>query len=181
MTTEDIPATIIGHVPGFVWMPVRTKPRREKKVAEFCAANNILCYLPLRKSVRRYERRTVTFNIPMFPSYIFCNLNEAKFQRLLHSNAILFKIKLDERDEEKLIEELRAVRALETISAETDVAVKPELVKGTKVLIQTGVMKGLQGIIERRKGKALISVNIELLGQSVSAEVDVEDVALDED
>lgn len=167
---------LIEHVPGFTWMPVRTKPRREKKVLEFCQANNILCYLPLNKKVHRYERRSVEFHVPMFSSYVFCNMNEDKYQRLLCSNAILFKIDIDKSAEENLIRELNAVQSLEKLSLETELSVKPELVGGVRVTVNNGPMRGMQGIIKKRKGKTLIFVNIDLLGQSVSAEFDAGDL-----
>jgi transcription antitermination factor NusG len=178
MTQETLAIT---HIPGFVWMPVRTKPRREKKVAEYCEANGILYYLPLRRNLHRYERRTVEFRVPMFPGYVFCSLNEALYQRLVRSNAIVYRINIDEVEERALLEELLAIRAIEELTEKTEVEVKPELVRGTKVLIHSGPMKGMQGIIERRKGKTLMSVNIEILGQSVTAEVDIGDVEADED
>lgn len=172
---------VLKHIPGFIWMPVRTKPRREKKVAEYCEANDISCYLPLKRNVHRYERRTVEFRVPMFPGYVFCSLNEAYYQRLLRSNAIVYRINIDKVEEESLLEELQAIRAFEELSDKSEVEVKPELVKGTKVVIQSGPMKGMQGIIERRKGKTLMSVNIEILGQSATAEVDVGDLEADDD
>jgi transcription antitermination factor NusG len=171
---------VLKNIPGFIWMPVRTKPRREKKVAEYCQANGIEYYLPLKRNVHRYERRTVEFRVPMFPGYVFCSLNEASYQTLLRSNAIVYRITIDEVEERSLLEELKAIRAFEELANKSEVEVKPELVKGTKVVIQAGPMKGMQGIIERRKGKTLMSVNIEILGQSATAEVDVGDLEADD-
>lgn len=171
---------LIEQIPGFTWMPVRTKPRREKKVSEFCQANNILCYLPLNRRVHRYERRSVEFHVPMFSSYIFCNLNEEKYQRLLCSNAILFKIDIDINAEENLIRELKTIQSLEKLSRETEISVKPELAGGVKVTVNNGPMRGMQGIIKKRKGKTLIFVNIDILGQSVSAEFDAGDLEAEE-
>jgi transcription antitermination factor NusG len=107
-------------------------------------------------------------------------LNEASYQTLLRSNAIVYRITIDEVEERSLLEELKAIRAFEELANKSEVEVKPELVKGTKVVIQAGPMKGMQGIIERRKGKTLMSVNIEILGQSATAEVDVGDLEADD-
>jgi hypothetical protein len=99
----------LKHIPGFIWTPVRTKPRREKKLAEYCKANNVDCYLPLKRKLHRYDRRTVEFFIPMFPGYVFCCLDEDKYQRILRSNLIVFRIKIDEKAEDILLKELDAV------------------------------------------------------------------------
>jgi transcription antitermination factor NusG len=168
------------HEKGFLWTPVRTKPRQEKKLAGYCSVNNIKYYLPLRKTVHRYNRRTVEFYVPMFTGYIFCCLNEDKYQSLLRSNAVVYRIQMDFPGEHSLIEELEAVQAFERIFDRKDILVKPELVQGTGVSINSGPMKGMKGVIRRRKGKTLVTVNIELLGQSVSAEADIGDVEAEE-
>jgi transcription antitermination factor NusG len=165
-----------SHTPGVLWTPVRTKPRREKKVAEYCAANNISCYLPLLKKVHRYGGRTVEFFIPMFAGYIFCGLDDEKYQRLTRSNSILFRINMDKFQEEALVGELNAIKVFEELSKHAEVIVKPELAEGSKVVINSGPLRGALGIIERRKGKTLVSVNIEMLGQSVTAEFDAGDL-----
>lgn len=168
------------HKPDFLWMPVRTKPRREKKVLEYCNAHEIPCYLPLNKRIHRYERRTVEFFIPMFSGYVFCSLNEEYYQKLLRSNAVLFRINISDKQEAGLLDELRSVKAFEEISMSSDIIVKPELAEGASVTVAEGPMKGMSGIIERRKGKTVISVNIEILGQSVSAEFDAGDLEPEE-
>ena len=82
--------------------------------------------------------------------------------------------------EDVLIEELEAIRSLEVIAKEAEVIVKPELVSGKAIIVKHGPLQGIAGVIEKRKGKTLISVNIEILGQSVSAEVDAGDLEVDE-
>jgi len=168
----------LEHISDFIWTPVRTKPRREKKLAEFCSANNILYYLPLNRKLSRYQRRTVEFYVPMFPGYIFCSLDEHAFKRVLQSNAVIYRINLDDAGESELIEELLAVQTIEQMSREKEIIVKPELIEGSKIKICNGSFSGTEGIINRRKGKTLISINIELLNQSVSIEVDAGDLEL---
>ena len=163
------------------WMPVRTKPRAEKKVAEYCTAHNIEHYLPLLRRLHRYEKRTAEFFVPMFPGYIFCVLNDALYSQLVRSNSILFRIPLDDFDEETLIEELDALRKFEQMSREADIVVNPELVPGVPVEVASGPMKGTKGIVMRRKGKVSITINIELLGQSATMDIDACDLELAED
>lgn len=56
---------------GVRWTAVMTKPRCEKAVARYCTGFKITNYLPLRRRVERYQRRTVTTWLPMFPGYVF--------------------------------------------------------------------------------------------------------------
>jgi transcription antitermination factor NusG len=171
----------ISHIPKHLWMPVRTKPRQEKKLVEYCDAYDIKCYLPLKKNVHRYQNRTVEFFVPMFPGYVFCNLNEDVYQLLVRSNSVLFKIKIDEAGEAYFIEELNSIRVFEKACLESDVIIKPELKEGAKIKIISGPMAGVAGVVEKRKGKTMVTVNIDILGQSISTEIDAGDLEPEND
>ncbi|MEI8248035.1 MAG: transcription termination/antitermination NusG family protein [Lentisphaerota bacterium] len=162
------------HCPELCWMPVRTKPRQEKKLKEYCAAHGVECYLPLLRKLHHYGKRTVEFMLPMFPGYVFCLLSEDIYRTITISNAVLYRINIDEKGEVCLLKELASIRAFEELVLNEDIVVKPELVAGTPVEISTGPFKGITGIIEYRKNKTLITVNVEILGQSASVEVDAD-------
>ena len=108
----------------------------------------------------------------MFPGYVFCLVSEENYKIIVLSNAALFKINLDERGETLLLKELESIRAFERLALEKDIVVKPELVAGMSVEVSSGPFKGITGIVEYRKNKTMITVNIEILGQSASVEVD---------
>ena len=164
----------LEHNDGWLWMPVRTKPRQEKKLAEYCKAHEVIHYLPLRRKMHRYEKRNVEFKIPMFPSYIFIQLNAQAYSTIAQSNAVLFKIDIDEVDEAQLISELNNIRHLELLAIESKLVIKPELEPGTSVIVNSGPFKGIEGIISFRNNRCRITINIEMLGQSVSTEVDID-------
>jgi transcriptional antiterminator RfaH len=170
----------IFNSPGFLWTPVRTKPRQEKKFIEFCEANGIVFYLPLRRTIKRYQRRTVEFYIPMFTGYVFCSLNQDLYQKAVLSNRIVYRLQMNEKSEEELIRDLRDIQMIEKLASESDVIVRPELASGKKIIVKSGPLKGMSGVVEKRKGKTMITINVEMLGQSVSAETDVEDIEADD-
>ena len=156
-----------------IWTPVRTKPRQEKKLQRYCAAHSIPAYLPLLRKVHNYKRQSMTFSSPMFPGYIFCRLSADDYNRILVSNTVVYKIDIDEAQEKKLISELKAIRKFEVLSAEYEVEIKPELVSGTQVEITRGAFAGIQGIVQHRKNRYMLIVNIEFLGQTAAVEIDV--------
>ena len=170
----------ISNSPGFLWTPVRTKPRQEKKFIEYCEAHGIAFYLPLRKSVKRYQRRTVEFYIPMFTGYVFCSLDQDLYQKAVLSNRIVYRLQINEKNEEELIRDLCDIQMIEKLTGEADVIVRPELAPGKKIIVRSGPFKGMRGVAEKRKGKTMITINVEMLGQSVSAETDVEDIEVDD-
>ena len=172
---------IISHVDGMLWTPIRTRPKKEKKLAEYCKANSIRYYLPVRKSVKRYGRKTVVFYPPMFTGYIFCLLDSETYKLLVKSNAVFFKVPMDNMLEETLISDLINLVILEKYSYQLDgISIKPELVSGKQVKIINGPLQGLFGFIQQRKNNITVTVNIEMLGQSVTVDIDIEDIELEE-
>lgn len=170
----------IIKVEGKCWTPVRVKPKQEKKLAEYCKAKNVEYYLPLLKKIHRYEKRTAEFFVPMFPGYVFCCLNEDSYNQIVLSNTIVYRITLIEHEEDDLITELNGIKAFERVASEKDVIIKPEIVEGRPVKVCHGPLAGTEGVVIRRKGKATITVNVEILGQSATVEIDIGDLEADE-
>jgi transcription antitermination factor NusG len=170
----------INKEKNMLWTPVRTKPRHEKKLHHYCELNNVKSYLPLYCKAKRYGRKTVEHWLPMFPGYVFVCVDEDKYTNLLRSGAIMYRIDMNEYNEKKLIEDLCTLLQFELIAGNKELSVKPELVPGKKVTVVNGPFTGLSGIIDKRNKELLITVNIDLLGQSVSTHLDIGDVELDE-
>lgn len=158
------------------WTPIRTKPRQEKKLSRYCAANNIPYYLPLIQKIHRYGNRRETFSSPMFPGYVFCRINENLFSKLQLSNAVVYKIAIDAHIERTLIQELKAIRIFERMSNSGTIEISPELIAGTAVEITRGLFQGITGIVQCRKGKLMLIVSIELLGQTAAVEINASDL-----
>ncbi|MFA7184234.1 MAG: transcription termination/antitermination NusG family protein [Victivallales bacterium] len=158
------------------WTPVRTKPRQEKKLARYCTAKNIPFYLPLIHKAHYYGKKKADFSSPMFPGYVFCRINEDLFSTLQYSNAVVYKIGIDSSTERELVRELKAIRVFERMSDKHVIEICPELVAGTPIEISRGVFRGISGIVQCRKNKMMLIVNIELLGQTAAVEINVADV-----
>lgn len=164
---------------GAQWAAIMTRPRCEKIVSRYCAEHDITCYLPLRRRAKRYQRRTVETWLPMFPGYLFAQLDPVKKTILLESHKIAHILTTNPDGEAVLVEELRMLQKLENVDAEAELEVLPEIVPGKIVRITDGPLAGVNGIIERRTGKVRVTLNIEILGQAVSVEIDVGDMVID--
>ena len=60
------------------WYVLYTKPRNEKKVAERLSAAGYNVYCPLHKIKRQWSDRIKTVEEPLFRSYVFIQIEEAK-------------------------------------------------------------------------------------------------------
>ncbi len=174
---EDNNLIELTHIENRLWTPIRTKPKKEKKLAEYCEKHGLLYYLPLIKSVKRYERKTVVFYPPMFAGYIFCNIGHEIYKELLKSHDIFFKVDVNETIEKQLIIDLQNIRIIE-LSQKNDIQIliKPELIAGSPIKIISGPLKGATGVIKKRENVYSVYVNIELLGQCIEVNLDIGEI-----
>ena len=83
--------------PGSAWYCLHTRSRREKCVATDCYRENIPFFLPLRKSIRRYNSHQVIFDIPLFPGYLFCAATRDQRYWLLTTNNLANMIEVPDQ------------------------------------------------------------------------------------
>ena len=167
------------QIPGQLWLPAYTKPRCEKAVEEYCGRHGIPCYLPLLRRAKRYQRRTVETFLPMFRSYVFVHLSADSRPLLLQSHRIVHLIEVSAERERDLVRELTDIARLEQLQSATALEVLPELQPGQPIVIVDGPFKGMTGIVDRRRNPTRVTVNIELLGQAVVAEIDVGEIEME--
>jgi transcription antitermination factor NusG len=158
-------------------VPVYTKPRCEKVVEEHCGRHGVPCYLPLLRRAKRYQRRTVETFLPMFRSYLFAQVDEEVRSRIVQSHRVVRLVEVAPHQEADLIRELNDILCLTQLQAAAELVVLPELQPGLPVLITDGPFKGMTAVVARRRNLTRVAVNVELLGQSVVAEMDVGEIA----
>ncbi|MDX9979657.1 MAG: hypothetical protein RBU25_06355 [Lentisphaeria bacterium] len=173
------PPLLLERGEGGRWTPAYCKARTEKVVADYCVRHGIPCYLPLLRQKRRYQRRTVEVFLPMFRGYVFARLGEANRALFLECHRIVHLVEVDDAQEARLVAELRELQRLEQAQEAVELEVMPEIRPGTVVAIADGPLRGTTGIVEIRKGKTRVIVNIELLGRSVVAEMDLGELEVD--
>jgi transcriptional antiterminator RfaH len=170
---------VIQQMADAVWVPVYTKPRCEKVVADYCQRHGIPCYLPLMRRAKRYQRRTVETFLPMFSSYLFAQLGGDSRAQIVESHKIVRLVDVTPGQEQDLVRELNDLLRLEQLQTTTALVVLPELQPGQPVVVTEGPFKGMTAIVTRRRGLTRVAVNIELLGQAVTAEMDVGEIEIE--
>lgn len=161
------------------WMVVRTKARCEKKFAEYCAKRGCQYYLPLRRSIRRYRTRSVEFMVPLFPGYVFAQVAPSQKLLLQESTHTATVLVPDSAMESQLVDELNGVQLLVRATSEGELVVRPEIQRGRAVWVRSGPLSGMSGIVIHRKNKTRLVVNVEMIGQSVMIDMDVDELILE--
>jgi len=155
-----------------VWAVVHTKPKCEKKLADYARLNGIYYYLPQYTATRVYQRRKVSFDTVMFPSYVFMVLNYETKQQIQLSGYATGFIKV--RSEAELLKELKVIHG--TLTQEVEVKPTYWLSKGLEVEIISGPLKGMRGIVEDQTRIDEIRLQVNILRQAVLVKVAAGDV-----
>ncbi len=150
------------------WHVLHTKSRQEKALAEFLAEQHIDFLLPLVKRVAYYGKRKARVETPLFPGYVFLHgtLEEAYTADRTHRVARIIAV----FDQVVLHEQLQSLKIALAQPANFDPY--PFLVKGTRVEVTSGPMRGIRGIVEDRTKMTRLVLQVDVLGQAVSMEID---------
>jgi len=166
----------ITVAPPARWVVLRCRPRAEKRAFAECQAHDYPCFLPTRRSLRRYPRKVVTFYPPLFPGYAFARLDVEGERVLRNHRAVAGLLAPDGPAEARLVDEWAALLVLERATLNGELLVRPEIVAGSTVIIGGGPLRGLRGVVTRRQRLVRVTVNVELIGQSVTIDLDVADL-----
>jgi transcription antitermination factor NusG len=159
---------------GKRWAVIHTKPRCEKKLADYARRSGITYYLPQMESNRVYRRRVVSFTKPMFPSYLFCVLDSGATHAMSLSGYIVAFIRVPQQQE--LLEELQNIRL--SRKPELEVENTLWLSTGLKVEIIRGALKGVTGVVESHEKLDEVRLQVSILRQAVMVRIDPRDVKI---
>ncbi len=153
-----------------LWWVAHTKSRNEKALAHDLMAKNASYFLPMTWKVRHQSHRTIKSLLPLFTGYLFFCGDDAGRIELLKTNRVANLIEVI--DQEGLIDELaRFERALR---AGAPLIPHRYLEKGQWCRVIAGPLLGLEGIVVQTKGDTRLVLQIDILGQAASVEIDVD-------
>ncbi|MCX7722664.1 MAG: antitermination protein NusG [Verrucomicrobiae bacterium] len=163
---------MLAGVDERVWIVAHTKPRCEKKLARHCAREGVEFTLPCYKVAHRYRGKTVVFEKPLFPGYVFLLMGPNQRVAVLRSNCVVrLLVVTDQELFEKQLDDI--MFALQT---GLEVRLAPQIGEGMRVRIKSGPLRGLEGWIEKRYGPNVVLLRLDFIGQAAAVKLDVCDV-----
>lgn len=150
------------------WYVLYTKLHNEKKVAERLQQIGLTVYCPEIEVVKQWSDRKKRIQKPLFPSYIFIQLDEAKRDQVFQvAGVIRYLFWLGKpaivRDEE--IETLKSWLSSSYQKLEVN-----RLQLGARITLEEGMFKGNVAIVKEHRGKK-VQLILESLGIIVIMEV----------
>jgi transcription antitermination factor NusG len=156
------------------WFVAHTRPRREKKLKEYCEREGVQVTLPCYRSVRKYRGKTVTFEKPLFPGYAFLQLVPDQRHKVIQSDHLANLLVV--HDQTLFIRQLGEI--LQALDTGLEVYLAPEIGRGSRVLIKSGPLRGLEGWVEERYGMTTVLLRLDFIGQAAAVKLEAEELEL---
>lgn len=156
------------------WFVAHTRPRCEKKLAEYCLRAGLLVTLPLYKSIKRYPGKVAVFEKPLFPNYLFLRLRHEERRKVYQSDYVANLLEVP--DEQTFEEQLRAI--LDALETEYEICLLPHITVGKRVKIKSGPLRGMEGYVDDRQGKAVVVLRLDFIAKAAGVKVDAADLEL---
>ena len=152
------------------WWVVHTRSRNEKALAQDLKSKDISYFLPMSWKVSRKSRRTTRSLLPLFNGYLFFCGKENERVELLKTNRVANLIEVD--NQQKLLDEL--VQVNQALQSGAPLTPHNYIKEGQRCRVIAGPLMGLEGIVVRSNNATRLVLQIDMLGQAASVEIDID-------
>jgi transcription antitermination factor NusG len=148
------------------WFALQTRPRNEKKVDYLLRQKGYECLTPTYRQKQKWSDRTVELDLPLFPTYVLCRFNSSVLDKAVSTSGVIRVVGFNGKPAEVAVEEIEALQLL----MQGSLLREPwrYLPDGTLVLVETGPLTGVQGIIHQDENYRRLVISITLLQRSVA-------------
>jgi len=153
------------------WFVATVKPQHEMAAAAALAMRGIEQFAPAYSLVRanvRADRRMV--RLPLFPGYVFCYFSRAERATALKTPGVTSIVGFGGIPTPIADAEIERVRAM--TDSGLPVQPWPYVERGHAVRIESGPLRGLEGVVVQVKDDYRLVVSVTLLQRSVSVNID---------
>jgi transcriptional antiterminator RfaH len=157
-----------------LWFVAHVRPRCEKKLVRYCERENIMATLPCYRAAHKYRRKTVVFDKPLFPGYVFLQMPDAS-GRKVHQSDCLARL-LEVTDQELFSRQLTEILA--ALETGLEIRLAPAIGEGMRVKIKHGPLQGIEGWVEKRHGMSVVLLRLDFIGQAAAVKMEAIDLEL---
>ena len=123
--------------------------------------------LPCFRSVHKYLRKTVQFDKPLFPGYLFVQILPSQKQSLTQNEHVARMLTVFDQD--LFVRQLEDI--LKALESGLEIQVSPEIGPGQRVKIKQGPLQGIEAWVESRVGMATVFLRLDFIGQAAAVKV----------
>ena len=163
-------ARIFHPMSELLWFVAHTRPRSEKKLVEHCRRHQIAATLPCYDSAHKYRGKTVVFRKPLFPGYVFLQLEPGQRASVCQNDHVANLLVVF--DQETFQRQLHDI--LLALEQNLEVRLAPAIGEGMRVKIKTGPLQGIEGWVEQRYGMTTVLLRLDFINQAAAVKVDAD-------
>jgi transcription antitermination factor NusG len=154
------------------WFVAHTKPRCEKKLVRYCEREAMAASLPQYRAAHKYRGKTVVFEKPLFPGYVFLEIMKEQRGKVYQSDCLA---RLPEViDQEEFRSQLGDI--LGALETGLEIRLAPRIGEGMRVKIQNGPLRGIEGWVEKRYGMSTVLLRLDFIGQAAAVKIGATDL-----
>jgi len=159
-----------------LWFAVFTAANNEKKIEQHIKMKNLETFLPLYTATRRWKNRTTAkVQLPLFAGYVFARFARQESSKILDI-PMVYSIVGNRAG--ALALPAAEIDALRSGLIPGEVEPFPFTAVGQRARIRTGPLADWEGVVTRLDGGVRVVLSVDLIKQSVSVKVKVEDLEL---
>jgi len=153
------------------WYAAYVRHQHEKSVAELLDRKGFEVLLPLQRAAHRWKDRVQIVSLPVFPSYVFLRANLERKLEVIRTPGVCWLVGNGGRAARVPESEIDSIRKVAQNSDRIEP--HPFLESGQRVVVKSGPLAGVEGILTRIKNQVRVVVCVELLQKALAVEVDV--------
>jgi len=152
------------------WYALYTRHQHEKCVHQALMGKGFASFLPLYTTAHQWKDRVKRVSLPLFPCYVFVRGPLVQWLPILTTPGVHSVVACAGRPAVISCEEIESIRR--AIESPAKVEPHPFLRCGDRVRVIAGPLRGLEGLLIRKKNWCKLLLSIEMLQRSVAVEVD---------
>lgn len=157
---------------SYPWYALRVRSRHEDIAVTHMHARGYESFLPKYNCKRRWSDRVKEGELPLFPGYVFCKFDPLNRFPVVSIPGVVHVVgigKMPVPVEESEIEGIKTA-----VQAGLSRQPWPFLEIGSKVRVECGPLRGVEGILSGFRGERRLILSVTLLQRAVAVQVDEE-------
>lgn len=137
---------------------------------EYCRRQKIAATLPCYSSAHKYRGKTVVFQKPLFPGYVFIQCEPAQKDSARQNDHVANLLEVF--DQETFQRQLQDI--LLALESSLGVRLAPAIGEGMRVRIKSGPLQGVEGWVEKRYGMTTVLLRLDFISQAAAVQMDAD-------
>ena len=151
------------------WYALYTRHQHERSVAAHLESRGFSTLCPTYKEIRQWRDRKKEITLPVFPCYVFIQGGLERQISLLSTPGVHSIVCTGKSPAAIADDEISAIRCAMDHSVAMEPA--PFIREGERVRVLFGPLRGVEGILQKRKDAMRLLISVEILGRSASVEI----------